>query len=53
MTLGDASNLRDCLVPNPDSNKPYPLEYHDMVKHVLPDSANYIQAQTGRVLYGE
>jgi hypothetical protein len=32
MTLGEAFNLRECLVPNPDPNQPLPLAYHDRTK---------------------
>jgi hypothetical protein len=49
MTLGEALNLKDCLVPNPDTNQPYPLAYHDRTKHVLPDGANVMQVQLDRL----
>ena len=50
MTLAEALYLKDCLVPNPDTNQPYPLAYHDRTKHVLPDGANVMQIQLDRLI---
>ena len=50
MTLAEALNLRDCLVPNLDPDQPYPLAYHDRTQHVLPDSENELQKQLDRLL---
>ena len=50
MTLGEALNLRECLVPNPEPNQPYPLAYHDRTQHVLPDSSNKMQMQLNRLV---
>jgi hypothetical protein len=43
MTLAGAMNLKECLVPNPDVNQPFPLAYHDRTQHVLPDTKNLRQ----------
>ena len=50
MTLAEALNLRECLVPNPDPNQPYPLAYHDRTQHILPDSSNQMQKQLDRLV---
>ena len=46
----EAFNLRECLVPNPDPNQPYPLAYHDRTKQVLPDNANMMQIQLNKLI---
>ena len=50
MTLAEALNLRECLVPNPDLTQPLPLSYHDRTRHVLPDTANVMQTQLDKVV---
>ena len=50
LTLAETLNLKDCLVPNPDTNQPYPLAYHDRTKHVLPGSANEMQNQLNKLI---
>ena len=50
MTLAEALNLKECLVPNPDTKQPYPLAYHDRTKHVLPAGANVMQIQLDRLV---
>ena len=50
MTLGEAFNLRECLVPNLDPYQPYPLAYHDRTKQVLPDNANVMQTQLNKLV---
>ena len=42
--------MRECLVPNPEPNQPYPLAYHDRTQHVLPDSSNEMQMQLNRLV---
>jgi hypothetical protein len=50
MTLAEALNLRECLVPNPDHNQPLPLAYHDRTRHVLTDTENGMQTQLDKVV---
>ena len=54
MTLGEALNVKDCVVPNPNTNPARPLRYHDRTQHVLPNERNNMQAQLDKmVMYCE
>ena len=54
MTLGEALNVKDCVVPNPNTNPARPLRYHDRTQHVLPNERNNMQAQSDKmVMYCE
>ena len=50
MTLAGAMNLKECLVPNPDVNQPFPLAYHDRTQHVLPDTKNLMQEHLDNII---
>ena len=50
MTLAGTMNLRECLVPNPDTNQPFPLAFHDRTQHVLPESLNLLQEQLDKMI---
>ena len=52
MTLAEAMNLKECLVPNPDPNPPQPLAYHDRTEHLLAADKCKMQEQLDKmVLY--
>ena len=54
MTLAESLNVKECVVPNPDTNPARPLRYHDRTQHVLPSERNKMQSQLDKmVLYCE
>ena len=35
MSIAQAVNLPDCLIPNPNPDPPRPFEHHDQTNHIL------------------
>ena len=50
LTLAEAINVKDCVLPNPDPNPPRPLSYHDRTLHVLPTDQTPIQGELDRMV---
>ena len=50
MTLAEAFNLKDCVIPNPNTNPVRPLNYHDRTEHVLPSDSNVMQMQLDKIV---
>ena len=42
LTVAESLKLKKQLIPNPDTDQPRPLEYHNRTEHVLPDSESQI-----------
>jgi hypothetical protein len=49
LTLAEAVNVKECVVPNPDPNPPRPLAYHDRTLHVLPSDQTPMQRQLDKM----
>ena len=45
MTMAESLNLRQELMPNPDTNLPRPLTYHERTQQVLPEGVSQLQEQ--------
>ena len=45
MSIAQAVNLLDCLIPNPEPNPPRPFEHHDHTNHTLPSENYQLQEQ--------
>ena len=50
LTLAEALNVKECVVPNPDPNPSRPLSYHDRTHHVLPGDQTPIQRELDRMV---
>ena len=50
LTLAEAINVKNCVLPNPDPNPPRPLSYHDRTLHVLPTDQTPVQGELDRMV---
>ena len=50
LTLAEAVNVKECVLPNPDPNPPRPLSYHDRTQHVLPTDQTPVQQELNRMV---
>ena len=50
VTLAEAMNVKECVLPNPDPNPPLPLAYHDRTLHVLPSDLTPMQGQLDKMV---
>ena len=50
MTMAEALNLRQSLIPNPDVYQPRPLQYHDRTLQVLPEGEFKLQDQLNMLM---
>ena len=50
LTLAEAFDIRDYVIPNPDPNPPRPLSYHDRTLHVVPSERNPVQAELKKMV---
>ena len=45
MSIAQAVNLPDCLIPNPNPDPPRPFEHHNQTNHILPNENYGMQEQ--------
>ena len=50
LTLAEAFNIKDYIIPNPDPNPPRPLSYHDRTLHVVPTDRTPLQAELHKMV---
>ena len=50
ISLAEAIDLKESLLPNPDPNPPRPLSFHDRTMHVLPSHMMPIQGALDRMI---
>ena len=50
LTLAEAFNLKDYVIPNPDHNPPRPLSYHDRTLHMVPRDRTPLQAELRKMV---
>ena len=50
MTMAEALNLMQSLIPNPDVYQPRPLQYHDRTLQVLPEGEFKLQDQLNMLM---
>ena len=49
VSLAEAINVKNVVLPNPDPNPPRPLAYHDRTLHVLPTELTPLQEELNRM----
>ena len=49
MSMMQSINLKETLIPNPVSNPPRPLAYHDRTQHVFPAGSIALQAEINKL----
>ena len=50
MTMAEAINLRQKLMPNPDTSQPRPFSYHERTQQVLPENDFNLQDNLNKLL---
>jgi hypothetical protein len=50
MTMAETLNLRQELMPNPNTNLPRPLTYHERTQQILSEGVSQIQEQLNRLV---
>ena len=49
VSLAEAINVKNVVIPNPDPNPPRPLAYHDRTLHVLPTQQTPLQEELNKM----
>ena len=50
LSIAESLNLKKLLIPNPDTNQPRPLEFHNRTEHILPISESKVQEQLKSIM---